>query len=143
MYQKSDWIKAVSKLSRLTVQGDVKWEKLELDEDDLPDPNDRVGRAFSANIKDKQYRVFEVKRRTFTDEFNFYWNIYVYLDVYSSKRGVRDEFVARSPLLPVVADLWRTIERKYAHQNGALDDLLGDESVGEEEEEEEGLKPKW
>lgn len=138
MYQASDWIKAVSKLSKLTVQGALTWTPVELEADELPNPDDRAGRAFSADNKDKQYRVFEIKNRVYTDEDTFYWNTDYYLDIYTRSGPIGwHKFVTRSPALPAIGDLWRTIERKYAHQQGALDDLLtdGDGSEGDSDEQ--------
>jgi hypothetical protein len=138
MYQTSDWIKAISKLSRLTVQGALKWTPVEMETNELPDPDDRPGRAFTADNKDKQYRVFEVKTRSYADEETFYWSTDYYLDIYTRKSPIAwYEFLTRSPSLPAVANLWRTIERKYAHQQGALDDLLADDGDSEGESEEQ------
>jgi hypothetical protein len=138
MYQSSDWIKAVSKLSRLTVQGVLKWTPTELETDELPDPDNRAGRAFSADNNDKRYRVFEVKLRNYTDEDTFYWQTEYYLDIFERNGPIGwYEFLTRSPSLPVVGNLWRTIERKYAHQRGALDDLLGGEDAPGEDDNEE------
>jgi hypothetical protein len=128
MYQPSDWIKAISRLSKLTVRGALTWKPVELETADLPDPDDRPGRAFKADNKDKQYRVFEIKTRRYTDEDTFYWATDYYLDIYTRPNPISwYEFLTRSPSLPAVGDLWRTIERKYAHQQGALDDLLMDD----------------
>lgn len=139
MYQTSDWIKAISKLSRLTVEGKLKWAPAELEAGELPSPDDRVRRAFSADSKDKRYRVFEIMTRNYTDEDTFYWNTDYYLDIFTRSSPIAwHEFLTRSPSLPAVGNLWRTIERKYAHQRGALDDLLADDgNTGEEPEEEE------
>jgi hypothetical protein len=137
MYQTSDWIKAISKLSRLTVQGVLRWTPVELEANELPDPDDRPGRSFAAENKNKQYRVVEVRSRNYTDEDTYFWTRDYYLDISTRENPLRGyEFLTRSPSLPAVLNLWRTIERKYAHQQGALDDLLTDEEEETEEEEE-------
>jgi hypothetical protein len=137
MYQTSDWIKATSKLSRLTVQGALTWSPADMEATELTDPSDRPGRAFTAENKDKRYRVFEVKTRNYTDEEAFYWSTDYYLDIFTRATPISwYVFLTRSPSLPAVANLWRTIERKYAHQQGALDDLLTDGDDSEDGPEE-------
>jgi hypothetical protein len=138
MYKTSDWIKAVSRLSRLTVEGTLKWAPVELESLELPEPDDRPGRAFITESKDKRYRVSEVRRRTYTDEDSFYWSTEYFLEIFERKNPIGFfEFITRSPSLPAIVNLWRTIDRKYAYQRGALDDLLGgdDDSDGEEAEQ--------
>ena len=103
MYQTSDWIKATSRLSKLTVQGVLKWTPTELELNELPDPDDRPGRAFSADHKGKRYRVFEMKTRNYTDEDTFYWASEYYLDIFTQTNALGwVEFVTRSPSLPLV-----------------------------------------
>ena len=72
--------------------------------------------------------------RHYTDEDEWYWVKEYYIDVFKRRFGHLFDFVTRSPNLPAVSDLFRTVERKYAFQKGALQDLLGNE----EEEEEDG-----
>jgi hypothetical protein len=126
MYRNSDWIKATSKLSKLTVQGALTWSPVDLEATELSDPSDRPGRAFLAD-NNKRYRVFEVKTRNYTDEEAYYWSTDYFLDIFTRATPI-DWYVllTRSPSLPAIANLWRIIERKYAHQQGALDDLLTD-----------------
>jgi hypothetical protein len=126
MYQDSDWIKALSRLSKLTLEGAVAWMPTELDPDELPESTDKAVRAFKCEFKDKRYRVFEVNSRRYVDEDSFYWITQHYLDIFNRRDnfGMFD-FIARSAPLPAASDLFRTVERTYAHQKGALDDLLG------------------
>jgi hypothetical protein len=127
MYQDSDWIKALSRLSKLTLEGVLTWKPTELHADELPEPTDRFIRGFQCEYKGKRYRVFEVSSRHYFDEDSFYWFSQHYLEIFIIESAFSAEFVARSSPFPAAADLFRTIERAYAHQKGALDDLLGSE----------------
>jgi hypothetical protein len=133
MYQTSDWIKAITRLSKLTVEGALAWQSSTLDDDELPNPTDRPGRIFTGEYKDRRYRVFEVSTKAYTDEDTFYWASECYLDIFVRHSPFQYEFVTRSPSLPVVADLFRTVERKYAYQKGALIDLLDADEDSETE----------
>ena len=74
-----------------------------------------------------------MKTRNYTDEDTFYWASEYYLDIFTQTNALGwVEFVTRSPSLPAVVNLWRTIERKYAYQRGALDDLLTDDEDSED-----------
>jgi hypothetical protein len=132
MYQTSDWIKAISRLSRLTIENAVKWKQTNLEDDELPEPSDRLVRAFACQHNNMKYQVFEVRSRNYTDEDTFYWFPQYFLDIF--KRGFSPEyvFITRSPALPIVGDLLRTVERAYARQEGALDDLLGGDNETDE-----------
>jgi hypothetical protein len=70
----------------------------------------------------------------YVDESEFYWSSAYYLDIFVRSSPIAwYDFVTRSPELPVVADLFRTVERKYAYQKGALVDLLDDSGDTEAE----------
>jgi hypothetical protein len=133
MYQNSDWIKAISRLSRLTVEGALSWKPASLEDEELPDAYDQLVRAFSCEHKERRYEVFEVRSRHYTDEDTYSLYSQHYLNIYKRTRPLYFDFITRSPPLPVVGDLFRTVERAYAHQEGALDDLLsGASEAGEE-----------
>lgn len=125
MYRTSDWIKALSRLSKLTAEGVVDWKPTSLDVDELPEPSDRLIKAFSADFRDKKYRIFEVKTRSYVDEDEYHWVSLHHLDIFE-KTPLTETFITRSSDMPAVADLLRSVERKYAFNAGALDDLLDD-----------------
>lgn len=139
MYQDSDWIKAVSRLSKLTIAGALNWKPTGLVEDSLPEPDDELVRSFSCEQNERRYEVFEVRGRQYTDEDTFYRYSAHYLNIYKRAPSKLFQFVTRSPSLPAVrsavGDLFRMVERAYAHQAGALDDLLGGDTHEDEEEQ--------
>lgn len=123
-YTTNDWIKAVSTLLRLTVEGNVKWQPHHIGSEDLPNPADRPGRAFYAAYKARKYRLFSFQRREYDGEYDQFYFVQSYgLDIFDV---FGNELLARSIDLRALADLFEAVEQQLAFAKGALNDLLDD-----------------
>jgi hypothetical protein len=128
MYQNTDWVKAITKLSRLTSEGSIQWRPYAEAVRNLPHPDDRVDHAYSARHGDKEYIIYKLIIREYNAENDEMFNdLGFYLNIY--KFGLLGDltFLARSPRLPAARDLYRAVEKKFAFEANALGDLLDDE----------------
>lgn len=131
-YTKSQWIGAVTKLIELTSKGKIKWG---ITGDYVEDGTTVVDRAFEAKTKTNRYVIKAVRLRNYIEEDEFFWEYSHSFEIYRPVFGGGFQLIATAPSLQIVTTLFLTAEANYAVQQGALDELLGDMTEDDEDED--------
>ena len=129
MYTKSDWVKAISKLTERTSKGKLTWTNTSKT---TTDPDRRIGRCFTSYIGERSYIVGEMSVRNWIDDAEYYWEPEYFLEIWSNNPHQDDIVLAKAPQSSALTDLFRMVERQFAFKQDALKSLLEDEEEDEE-----------
>ncbi|WP_192257533.1 hypothetical protein [Mesorhizobium silamurunense] len=125
MYSDREWVKAISKLTRLTIERKVVWELI----DDYPlSDTRRLDRAFRTTQEGKTYIVFSFEQQLWTDEETYVWDDRYGFDIWqASVINTMEYRIASSPSVAAINNLFKSVEGQFAQDQNALGFLLTDD----------------
>lgn len=115
--------KVLSKLLQETQDGTLSWEVGKPPRDLTTGTDDVIDTVFIAERKDRVLRLFPYKRQRYMDEFEYYWEDGVTLEMSDEKELSWWHF----PTNPIIWDLLEAVKFNTIDVEGFINDIISEE----------------
>ena len=120
-YTSEDWRIAITNLIKKTSKKEISWEHTDMFKADVWT---EVDRSFKCKVKDKTYVVSLVRKKTYFDETEYYWESGYDFSIFVKEYGEDIKLASAPSGLNIVDSLYSTVDTNYAFSRNALGDLL-------------------
>jgi hypothetical protein len=112
----------ITRLIQETQKGNIIWESIDDFDIVLPHEGEIVDKIYSGSFKNKKFRIYRYRYRTYTEEFDhLYWSSSIKLEILDDHDYPDWEFPSDNSL----NDLYESVRYKVANIGGLIDDILG------------------
>jgi hypothetical protein len=108
-------------LNRETASGNIQWKAIQPPKSLIEGTDDVVHHFFETKYKEKLIGIYERRRRSCYNEFDFYWSTEIVLSILNKQGYIVWEYSENSQAL---LDLFETVKEQCSGINDLLNELL-------------------